>query len=139
MLTHDWLNGVFIASMKMLLMVVQPWMLLVWMAENAIQFTACDRNGRFEVPVVLFGGGEETVKTLQGIMLPLGCNSNEMSRFQRSFDHHDRDAEVKRQVGEGAQHGIWVDAVLGFSTRFNQQKRALSACFEAAALMEQSA
>ena len=137
MLAHDWLNGMFIASMKMLFMVVQPWMLLLWVAENAIQFTACDGDGRYEISVVLFGGGEETVKTLQGIVLPLGCNSNEMSRFQRPIDHHDRDAEVKCQVGEGSQHGIWVDAVLGFSTRFNQQKRALSACFSTTTLMEQ--
>ena len=78
---------------------------------------------------MLFGGGEVAVQTLQGIMLSLGCNRNEVSGFQWPFDHHDRKAEVKREVGQRPEHGIWMDAVLRFSTRFNQQKRSLSARF----------
>ena len=64
MLAHDGLNGMLVAPTKMLFVVVQPWMLLLRLVNDALQFTASDGNGGFEVAVMLFGGGEESVQSL---------------------------------------------------------------------------
>ena len=80
--------------------------------DDAFQLTASDRNRGFEGLVVLFGGGDEAMQPFQSVVFSLRCNGDEVSRFQRPFDHHDRNAEVEREVGECSQNRIWMDTVL---------------------------